>query len=119
MSQKVSTYRWNDLQTDHPMERLSRRRVIGERAMISEIVLEEGCYVPVHEHENEQFTCVLKGKLEFELAGGEKTVVEAGQVIHLPPHAPHAARALEDTKVLDVFSPVTVGTGIDQDLHSD
>ena len=50
--QNAVCYRWADLPTDRPMDRLQRRRIIGEQAMISEVLLEEGCFVPTHAHEN-------------------------------------------------------------------
>jgi len=110
-------YRWSDLPTDHPMEKLDRRRIVGDRAMLSEIHLEEGCFVPTHAHENEQFTYVLRGQLRFHIgpedSEQEEIILGAGEVLHLPPYVPHSAEAIEDTLVVDVFSPVTAGTGID------
>ena len=64
MNQAVS-YVWDQLPIDTPMELLSRRRIMGEKMMISEITLYQGCEVPLHSHENEQFSCVLNGWLRF------------------------------------------------------
>lgn len=118
MSTRAHAYRWSDLAEEHPMARLSRRRIVGDRVMLSEVFLEEGCFVPTHAHENEQVTCVLTGKLRFgigeEGAHQNEIVLEAGEVLHLPSNVPHSARALEDTRVLDVFSPVSETTGIDR-----
>lgn len=101
------------------MPLLSRRRVIGEKAMISEVRLEKGCRVPTHAHENEQFTCIVAGKLRFGIgaegaADRYEVDVSAGEVIHLPANVPHSADALEDTRVLDIFSPPSATTGIDR-----
>lgn len=111
-----SVSRWTDLPCDRPIPLLERRRVIGERAMISHVTLRQGCSVPMHAHENEQFCCVLSGRLKFTLGGDtpREAVVGAGEVIHLPSNLPHAAEAMEDTVVLDVFSPVSEKTGIDR-----
>lgn len=103
------------------MELLSRQRIVGEKAMISRVTLEKGCFVPSHAHENEQFACVLSGRLRFGLgapdtAGHREVEVGAGEVIHLPSHLPHSARALEATVVLDVFSPPSATTGIDRSV---
>jgi quercetin dioxygenase-like cupin family protein len=114
---KVAVYRWDELPADAPMPLLWRRRVVGERAMLSQVLLEAGCDVPMHAHENEQMTVVLRGQLEFHIGGGEREeifVARAGDVVHLPGNLPHRARALEETLVLDVFSPVSEGTGIDR-----
>jgi len=111
--------RWTDLSVDTPMPLLERRRVIGEKAMISHITLKKGFSLATHAHENEQFSCVLSGTIRFGLgAEGSKdrreVTVGAGEVIHLPSNLPHSATAVEDTVVLDIFSPPSAGTGIDQ-----
>jgi quercetin dioxygenase-like cupin family protein len=101
------------------MDLLERRRVIGELVMLSEVLLQRGCVVPTHAHENEQFCCVLSGRLRFGL-GAEgspqrrEIEVEGGEVLHLPSGVPHSAEALEQTLVIDVFSPVSETTGVDR-----
>jgi len=114
----ANLYRWADLQQDSPMPLLTRRRVIGEKMMISEITLKEGCDVPMHHHENEQISCVFSGWLRFQTQQPDgKTQqhdVRAGEVFVLPSNVPHSALAMEDTVVLDLFSPPSTTTGIDQ-----
>lgn len=115
----AAVYRWSELGADRPMALLERRRVIGEKAMLSQVRLQKGCFVPTHAHENEQFACILSGRLRFGI-GAEgsperRTVdVGAGEVMHLPSGVPHSAEALEDTLVLDIFSPPSATTGIDR-----
>ena len=116
----ATTYRWADLPQDHPMDLLARRRIIGERVMISEVRLQKGCFVPRHDHVNEQIAYVVSGKLRFGIgtAGSpeaREVVVEGGEVLHLPPHLPHSAEAIEDSVVLDIFSPTSEKTGIDRE----
>ncbi len=112
-------FRWSDLPHDSPMERLSRQRIIGERVMISNVLLETGCSVPAHEHVNEQISCVISGRIRFGI-GAEGTpsrrevTLGAGEVLLIPSNVPHSAVALEPTRVLDVFSPPSATTGIDR-----
>ena len=111
-------YRWTELPKDVPLALLERRRVIGERAMISHVTLEKGCRVPTHAHSNEQFACILSGRLKFTLGDEnspkrETLMVGPGEVLHLPSHVAHAAEAMEETVVLDIFSPPSATTGID------
>lgn len=109
--------RWDDLESDEPMALLSRKRVIGEKAMISRVVLKKGCLVPRHAHEDEQFACIIAGALEFTIGDGSQPRVitaRSGEVMHLPSNIPHAAKAHEDTVVLDIFSPPSETTGIDR-----
>jgi len=121
MTQQVSAvvYRWSDLPTDRPMPRIERRRVIGERMMISQVLLEKGCVVPSHAHENEQFACVVRGRIRFGLGvegspEHQQVVLIGGEVLHLPSKVPHSAEALDETLILDLFSPPSERTGIDR-----
>ncbi len=112
-------HRWSDLPTDAPMPLLERQRVIGANAMISRVLLRRGCDVPSHSHANEQFACIISGRLRFGLgepgSPEHRTIdVRAGEVLHLPANVPHSAVALEDTLVLDIFSPPSATTGIDR-----
>lgn len=112
-------YRWDELECDNPMPLITRQRVIGKQAMISKVLLKKGCLVPTHQHENEQFAHIVSGRLRF-ILGDENSddtkelIVSAGEILHLPSMVPHAAEALEDTVVLDVFSPPSETTGIDK-----
>ncbi|MHC4718523.1 MAG: cupin domain-containing protein [Planctomycetota bacterium] len=115
----AACYRWSDLPPDHPMSLLERRRVIGRRVMLSEVRLEKGCVVPAHAHDNEQFCCVLSGRLRFSLGAEgspqrQEIEVAAGEVVHLPSGVPHGAEALEQTLVIDIFSPPSEKTGLDR-----
>ncbi len=110
---------WSELAVDRPMDLLERRRIVGDKAMLSQVLLKRGCKVPTHAHENEQFACVLSGKLRFGIgAEGSRerrdVIVGAGEVMHLPSNVPHSAEAIEETLVLDIFSPPSEKTGIDR-----
>lgn len=112
-------HRWSDLPADNPMPLISRRRIIGAQAMISQVHLARGFKLASHHHPNEQFAIVLSGRVRFGLGQegtpDHRTVTAAGgDVIELPGHVPHSAEALEDSVILDVFSPPSEKTGIDQ-----
>jgi len=119
LSPQSLVHRWNDLPKDAPMPLLERRRIIGEKMMISQVLLTKGCDVPSHSHPNEQFACLLSGKLRFGLgppgaADYQEIVLNRGEVLHLPSNLPHSAFALEDCVILDMFSPPSQKTGIDR-----
>ena len=108
MALKPATkFRWDDLPKEQLNDLLSRRLITGDRAMLAHVYLKKGCVVPKHQHENEQFTYILEGALEFQIGedGARKEIIRAGEVLHLPSNVPHAARALEDTLDLDIFCP--------------
>ncbi|MFK7740623.1 MAG: DinB family protein [Planctomycetota bacterium] len=104
---------WRDLPQDTPVALLKRHRIIGRNAMISRLELRQGCDVAMHDHANEQFTCILSGRVRFLLGDGDTRELGAGEVLHLPPFAPHGAIAVEDAILLDVFAPPSPSTGLD------
>jgi quercetin dioxygenase-like cupin family protein len=100
-------FRWADVPEEQVKADLTRRLISGERVMIASIELERGCVVPKHAHVHEQISYVLDGHLRLIVGedGGESYDVRAGEVVLLPSNVPHAAEAMADTRVLDVFSP--------------
>jgi quercetin dioxygenase-like cupin family protein len=101
-------YRWEELPLEQLKPDLGRRLVSVERMMLAQVYLEEGAIVPKHSHENEQLTYILEGALRLWLGedGAEEVFdVRAGEILHIPPHVPHRAEALENTLDVDVFSP--------------
>ena len=100
-------YRWDEMPKENLNDLLDRRVISGEKAMLAHVYLKKGCEVPLHEHENEQFTYILEGALKFWLGAdqSEEIIVRAGEVLHIPSHLPHRAVALEDTLDVDVFAP--------------
>ena len=104
---EVTFYKWTDvpLETVSPM--LDRKLITGDRMMLAQVFLKQGCIVPRHQHHNEQLTYILEGALRFWIGEDEGTIVDvhAGEVLHIPSNVWHKAEALEDTLDLDVFSP--------------
>jgi quercetin dioxygenase-like cupin family protein len=100
----VRLHRWDEIALDKVTEMLSRKVVSGEREMLVQVYVKRGCLVPMHAHESEQMTYVLQGALKF-LVGGEEITVREGEVLHIPSDVAHQVEALDDTFVLDFFSP--------------
>lgn len=105
---KATHFRWNDLPGERLNDKLERRYVTGQHLTLAQFFLAKGCLVPTHDHESEQFCHVLKGCLRFRLGagGGEVVDVAAGEVLKIPSRVPHSAEALEDSQVVDSFSPI-------------
>jgi quercetin dioxygenase-like cupin family protein len=95
---------WDSIELEDLNPLLQRHFVVGQNIMLARVLLKKGCVVPEHSHHNEQLTYVLDGALKFWI-NGKIIVVNAGQVLTIPPHMPHKAEALEDTVDLDVFNP--------------
>jgi quercetin dioxygenase-like cupin family protein len=97
-------FKWNEVELETLKPDLGRQLVVGQDMMLARVLLKKGCIVPEHSHINEQLTYILEGALKFTIDGKE-IVVNAGEVLCIPPNMPHAAEALEDTVDLDVFNP--------------
>src|ERR1700712_3342651 len=97
--------KWDSIELETMSDVISRKLFTGEKAMVAQVFIKKDGVVPLHQHESEQITYILKGALKFELQGRE-VVVHEGEVLHIPSNVPHKAVALEDTLDLDVFSPV-------------
>ena len=115
----AKVYRFPELPVDRPMELLERRRIMGQHITVAQIRLNKGCQVPTHQHESEQFSIIIVGRLRFGIGaedspGRRELTLLPGEVLHLPPNVPHSAFAEEETLVLDLFSPPAATTGIDQ-----
>jgi quercetin dioxygenase-like cupin family protein len=109
---------WSQLKQDAPMPNLLRRRIIGERMMVSEVSLTKGFTLASHAHDNEQFVVMLTGRCLFGVGSPgtpdhRELELKGGEVLVLPGNVPHSVRALEDSHILDLFSPVSEKTGVD------
>ena len=82
------------------------RRIVldGEKMMLVEVHFEPGAVGNVHSHPHEQATRVISGRVRFTLDGQEK-VVAAGEYLLIPSQTRHGAEALEESLLLDIFSP--------------
>ncbi|HXY07460.1 MAG TPA: cupin domain-containing protein [Terriglobales bacterium] len=95
---------WSSVPIEDLKPLLQRHFIVGQEIMLARVLLKKGCIVPLHSHHNEQITYILEGALKFWIDGKE-IVVNAGEVLTIPPHMPHKAEALVDTVDLDVFHP--------------
>jgi quercetin dioxygenase-like cupin family protein len=97
-------YGWAEIEPEQMNRLVTRQYLVGEKTMLARIVLKKGARVPRHEHFHEQISHVVAGELEFLLDEGAVTV-RAGEILCIPPHAPHEVTALEDSVALDIFNP--------------
>jgi quercetin dioxygenase-like cupin family protein len=95
---------WSSVEVEALNPLLGRHFIVGQNVMLARVLLKKGCLVPEHSHHNEQITYILEGALKFGIDGKE-IVVNAGEVLTIPPNMPHWAEALVDTVDLDIFNP--------------
>ncbi len=84
-----------------------RRKTLvhGANTLLTEFRIEAGSVIPVHSHAQEQTGYLLSGRLQFTV-GDESILAEPGDSWCLAGDLPHGAEALEDSVVIEVFSPV-------------
>ena len=101
----VVRHRWTDIPGESITPFIARRYITGDRVTVAQFELKRGGVVPRHSHDQEQMTCVLSGRLKFVL-NGHDVVVGPGEVVQIPGWVEHEVHVLEDTVVIDVFSPI-------------
>jgi quercetin dioxygenase-like cupin family protein len=95
---------WDSVELEDLNPLLRRQMIVGQDIMVARVLMKKGCIIPEHSHYNEQVTYILEGALKF-WVNGKEIVVNAGEVLTIPPHMPHRAEALVETVDLDVFTP--------------
>jgi quercetin dioxygenase-like cupin family protein len=81
------------------------RIVTADTMTIAHVRLEKGSDLPEHKHVHEQVVNVIDGELEL-IVEGVPHRLQRGKVFVLPSNIPHAARAITNCFVIDVFHPV-------------
>ena len=104
---KATLHRLEDVPREQVTPQLGRRLITGEKLMMASVELQRGCIVPKHSHVHEQMSYVLEGWLRLKVGddGSETYDLRPGDVVLLPSNVPHAAEAMEKTRVIDLFSP--------------
>ena len=88
------------------MEGIERKTLVhGEKTLLAEFHLEKGKTLPRHSHPNEQTGYLIKGRLQFTI-GTETFDTQAGDSWCIPADLEHHVEVLEDSLVIEVFSPV-------------
>jgi quercetin dioxygenase-like cupin family protein len=100
----MNLYDWNAMPAEQLNPLVTRRAVHTENLTIARLVIAKDAVVPEHSHVNEQVATVERGSLRFRI-GDRELVLGAGQSVAIPPNVPHSVVAIEDTIVVDIFSP--------------
>ncbi len=79
--------------------------VYGEKTHLCEFKLQKGSVLPAHSHPHEQTGYLIAGRLKFKL-GDETFDAEAGDSWNVPGDMEHAVEVLEDSLIVEVFSPL-------------
>lgn len=77
----------------------------SKQATFGHFTLDEGSELPPHSHPHEQWTNLIEGELEFDIAG-ESRVMKAGMTAFIPSNVVHSAKAITKCRLIDCFMPV-------------
>jgi mannose-6-phosphate isomerase-like protein (cupin superfamily) len=107
----MAYYSWRDVVRDlEPNPSLpagmTRQSIVGDGGMLCMHEAFPNLKCSPHQHEAEQFSIVLKGRMRF-VVGTEERVLGPGEVAHVPGNVPHSIESPEEyVQVLDVFVPL-------------
>ena len=94
-----------DIQSETLEPGLSRKILAhGGKMMLVEVTFRKGAVGYLHSHPHEQVSYIQKGSFEVEI-DGEKSVLRSGDSFYTAPGQKHGVVALEDSVIIDVFTP--------------
>jgi quercetin dioxygenase-like cupin family protein len=97
-------YNWNQVPTVELSPGLTRQMIHTPRMTILRVSFKKGVATPAHQHTHEQVTMLTSGAMRFDLAG-VPVLLNPGDLLPIPSNVPHGAEALEDSVLIDVFTP--------------
>lgn len=84
---------------------IKRQTVASGKTMYQMLAtLEAGSKMPAHQHPQEQIVHILSGRMKL-IVDGTPHELTAGDSHYLASNVPHGAETIEETRVLDTFSP--------------
>lgn len=83
-----------------------RRRTHAHGATMYQMMaqLDAGSIMPAHQHPQEQIVHVLKGRARL-IVSGKPHELTTGDSFYLASNVPHGIETIEETTILDTFSP--------------
>lgn len=84
------------------------RKVLAysENLMNVELKFEKGAIGAMHKHPHEQIGYIISGSLLYKEEGQEDKVLVTGDTYYVAPNVDHGVVALEETMLLDIFTPM-------------
>ena len=99
--QKIS---WKTKEVEKLSDSLSRQAVFGEKGTLAQLFIKRGGAIARHSHANEEYSSIVSVAVKY-VFDDREVVVNAGEVLVVPPNVPHSVVALEDTVWVIFFSP--------------
>ena len=105
--ENAQSINWDEIELETVNPSMQRRIVTGDKMTLARIYFKDGFLVPMHSHENEQITQVLKGRMKFVFGEkrAETMVLGPGDVVVIPSNLPHEALCIGDVEEMDMWTP--------------
>jgi quercetin dioxygenase-like cupin family protein len=100
MNESVNKHPWIEI-----VPGIRRRTVTSGTSMYQMIAkLDAGSRMPEHKHPQEQIVHILEGRMKL-IVSGVPHELKGGESFYLASNVPHGVETIDDTMVLDTFSP--------------
>jgi len=83
-----------------------RRKIMayGPDLMSVYVEFKKGAIGALHKHPHRQISCVVKGSFKVHI-DGETQILKTGDHYYIPANIEHGVEALEDSPLIDMFTP--------------
>lgn len=78
----------------------------SKNLMAAELTFPKGATGARHSHPHEQIGYIISGSLIYQEEGQKDKILQAGDTYYVAPNVIHGVEILEDTKLLDIFTPM-------------
>ena len=105
--ENLQSINWDEVELETVNASMKRRIITGERMTVARIYFQDGFLVPLHSHDHEQITQVLKGTLRFSFGEDRSETFDVGPggVVVIPSNLPHEALVIGEVEEMDMWSP--------------
>ncbi len=104
-AQQVSHFTINKMKSTEMTKGITLRTASGMNGTFGEFTMKKDAFVPMHSHENEQYSFIMKGSVQATI-GDTVMIIKAGEAVIIPPNVPHSFKSLEEGTIdLDFFAP--------------
>jgi quercetin dioxygenase-like cupin family protein len=87
-----------------PVPGCRARFVHSDNMTLAHWEFDSGASIPEHAHPHEQVVNIVEGEFELTVAG-ETKIIRPGDVVTIPPNAPHSGRSISRCRIIDAFYP--------------
>lgn len=95
---------WDEVEWDNFHPQVSRKILMGDKFMMVMYRFNKGLTWPEEKHEAEQGGYIISGKVKSTI-NGISNILGPGDSYIIESNAPHISEFLEETILIDIFSP--------------